>query len=133
MNFCGEIVFSITDDDCIEVDFGTDIMPTKIIHKGDIIILRKKAPKNRWIYELKYNNEKEFIESLEKILNQLCNKRKYIKYLGEIYDEVNFSIYVRSEFAQIGFSLPSYILKKISSLDCTLNFDILSFGKVPDK
>lgn len=133
MSFCGEIVFSVTNHDFIEVDFGTDIMPTKVIHKGDIIILNKKASKNRWIYELKYNNEKEFIESLEKISNQLCNRREYIKYLGEIYDEVNFSIYVRSEFAQIGFSLPCYILKKISSLNCTLDFDILSFGEMPDK
>lgn len=63
----------------------------------------------------------------------MCNKREYIRYLGEIYDEVNFSIYMRSEFAQIGFSLLRYILKKNSSLNCTLDFDILSFGEMPDK
>lgn len=47
MSFCGEIVFSVTNHDFIEVDFGTDIMTTKVIHKGDIIISARKAPKKQ--------------------------------------------------------------------------------------
>ena len=82
MNFNGEIVFAITDDNPIEVDFGEDMLPTRIIDKDDRIALGMKAPKYRWMYE----------------------------------------------FAQIGYSLPDYILKKVSSLGCSLHFDILSFG-----
>ena len=53
--------------------------------------------------------------------------------LTVIYDEVDITIYIRSEFAQIGYSLPSHILEKASSLGCSLHFDILSFGMAIDE
>lgn len=38
------------------------------------------------------------------------------------------NIYIRSEFAEIGFALPSSIIKKMSLIECSLNFEIFSFG-----
>lgn len=128
MEFNGEIVFGIADANPIEVDFGGDILPTKTIDKGSIIALGKKAPKYRWVYIVKYNNEKEYLESLEKMISQLCEKSDYVNQLTKIYDEVYISIYIRSDFAEIGFSLPSNIFKKMSLLECAVNFEILSFG-----
>lgn len=133
MNFNGEIVFAIADDNPIEVDFGEDMLPTRIINKDDVIALGRKAPKYRWIYEIKYNDEQEYIEILEEMFDKLCKRKEYIKELMAKYDEVDITIYIRSEFAQIGYSLPSHILKKVSSLGCKLHFDILSFSMVMDE
>lgn len=62
MEFNGEIVFDIADVNHIEVDFGADISPTKTINKGDVVALGRKASKYRWIYEIKYDGEKEYFE-----------------------------------------------------------------------
>lgn len=133
MNFYGEITFDISDDNCIEIDLGADILPTRIVNKGDLIVLGRKAPKYRWIHKERYADEKEYISVLDNLLDKLCNRREYIRKLAKTYEEVCISVYIRSDFAQIGYSLPSYILKKISLLDCTLVFEILSFGGVLDK
>ena len=85
------------------------------------------------MYEVKYDNEREYLENLEKIISQLCERSEYINQLTKIYEEVSISIYIRSDFAEIGFSLPSMIFKKMSLLDCTLNFEILSFGMAIDE
>lgn len=128
MEFNGEIVFDIADVKHIEVDFGTDILPTKTISKGDVVALGRKAPKYRWMYEIKYDGEKEYLENLEKIISQLCERREYVNQLVKIYEEVSINIYIRSDFAEIGFFLPNNILKKMSLLNCTFNFEIFSFG-----
>lgn len=133
MRFNGEIIFGIADDNPIEVDFGGDIFPTKTIVKDSIIALGKKAPKYRWGYIIKYNNEEEYLKSLEKMIDQLYEKSDYINKLAKIYDEVYINIYIRSDFAEIGFTLPGSVLKKISLLECTVNFEILSFGMALDK
>ena len=52
----------------------------------------------------------------------------YINFLKKTYQEVSINIYIRSDFAEIGYSVPSHSLKKLSLLDCTLNFEIFSFG-----
>ena len=128
MEFNGEIVFDIADVKQIEVDFGTDILPTKTINKGDMVALGRKAPKYRWMYQIKYDGEKEYFENLEKMINQFCDKKEYVNQLTKIYEEVNVNIYIRSDFAEIGFSLPSSLLKKMPLLDCSFNFEIFSFG-----
>lgn len=130
--FNGEIVFSIADFKHLEVDFGAEVMPTKIVNQGDEVVLGRKAPKNKWMYKITYDNEKQYINSLEKMVNQLCNKAEYVNELSRTYEEVNITIYVRSEFAEIGYSIPGHILKKLSLLDCSLNFCILSFGMAID-
>lgn len=129
----GEIVFEIADVKYIEVDFGTEIIPTKIVNKGDIVALGRKAPKYKWIYEIKYDGEKEYFNSLDKMVNQLCERKEYINQLTSRYEEVSINVYIRSDFAEIGYSLPNSILKKLSLLECTLNFEILSFGMALDE
>lgn len=124
----GEIVFDIADIKYLEVDLGAEMIPTKIVNKDDVVALGRKAPKNRWIYKISYDNEKEYIESLDKMVNQLSGKAEYINELVRKYEDVNIIIYMRSEFAEIGCSIPSHILKKLALLDCPLNFSILSFG-----
>lgn len=130
--FNGEIVFYIADINQLEVDFGKEIVPTKIVNKGDLVALGRKAPKNRWVYKVAYGNGKEYLESLDKMVNQLCSKAEYVNELARTYEEVNIMIYIRSEFAEIGYAIPNHILKKLSLLDCSLNFSILSFGMAID-
>lgn len=134
MEFNGEIVFAVSDNEKkVEVDFGTEIFPTKIINKGDIIALGKTAPKNRWIHRVKYNGEKDYIEKLELVLNQLYEKKEYIDKLIKLYEQVELTIYIRSEFGQIGYTLPHYVIQKMALLKCDFSFDILSFGMVLDE
>lgn len=126
--FNGEIVFDITDGKQIEIDLGAEMMPTKIVNKGNVVALGRKAPKNKWLYKISYDNEKEYLECLDKMATQLSGKAEYVNELTRIYEEVSIIIYMRSEFAEIGCSIPSHILKKLALLDCPLNFSILSFG-----
>lgn len=126
--FNGEIVFDIADAKHLEVDLGAQVIPTKIVNKGDVVALGRKAPKNRWLYKISFGNEKEYLESLEKMINQLSDKADYINELTKTYEDVSIVIYIRSDFAEIGCSIPSHILKKLSLLDCPLDFSIFSFG-----
>lgn len=71
MNFYGEIVFEIADDKQIEVDFGAKILPTKVVAKGDVVALGRKAPKNRWLYKVKYDHEGKYLETLDMFVNRL--------------------------------------------------------------
>ncbi len=79
-----------------------------------------------------FNDEKEYLTKLDNLLSGLCEKTEYINQLVREYEEVNITIYIRSDFAQLGYSLPGYIIKKLVLLDCDMYFDILSFGKVRD-
>lgn len=126
--FNGEIVFDIANTERLEVDLGAQMIPTKIVNKGDVVALGRKAPKNRWLYKISYGNENEYLESLDKMISQLSSKAEYINELTRTYEDVSIIIYIRSDFAEIGYSIPSHILKKLSLLDCPLNFSILSFG-----
>lgn len=128
----GEIVFGIADEKHLDVDLGPEMMPTKIINKGDAVVLGRKAPKNRWMYKISYDNEKEYLESLDKMVNLLSGKAEYINELTRTYEEVSIKIFMRSEFAEMGYSIPSQIIKKLSLLDCPLDFYILSFGMAID-
>lgn len=127
--FNGKIVFDIADVNPLEVDFGTEIMPTKVINKDEVVTLGRKAPKNRWMYKITYNGERKYLESLDRMAKQLCKKGEYVNELFRMYEEVRTKkIYIRSEFAEIGYSIPNYILKRLPLLSCAINFKILSFG-----
>ena len=71
----GEIVFDIADIKYLEVDLGAEMIPTKIVNKDDVVALGRKAPKNRWIYKISYDNEKEYIESLDKMVKRIYDNR----------------------------------------------------------
>lgn len=126
--FHGEIVFAVADEKHLEVDFGSEIMPAKIVNKDDVTALGRKAPKNRWMYKIPYSSEKEYLESLDKMAEQLSDRAEYINELTKRYEEVSITIYMRSEFAETGCFIPNYILKKLSLLDCPLELSVFSFG-----
>ena len=112
-------MFAIADDGCIKVEFDEQIVPTKIVQKGDKIAIGKKAPKNKWMYKISFNDEDEFIESLEKMITLLYKYKEYIDYLKTIYEEVKVTIYIRSDYAEIGFSLSSDIINSSFSESCS--------------
>ena len=130
--FNGEIVFDIADEKHLEVDLGEDVKPGKIVNKGDVVALGRKAPKNRWMYKISYSDEKEYLESLDKMVNKLSGKAEYINKLTKIYEEVSIIIHIRSECAEIGYTIPSHILKKLALLDWRLNFSIKSLVMAAD-
>ena len=70
-------MFAIADDGCIKVEFDEQIVPTKIVQKGDKIAIGKKAPKNKWMYKISFNDEDEFIEPIfipiEKAVEMVLN------------------------------------------------------------
>lgn len=132
MSFNGEIIFSVSDEKNVSVDFGLDLMPTKIINKGNVIMGRT-APRYKWIYETKFDGENEYYECLEKLLNKLYMRKEYIHQLIKQYEEVGIIIYIRSELGQIGYSLPYNIIHKIEQIQCSINFDIISFGLAKDE
>lgn len=133
MEFHGSITFDISDEKSIDVDFGEDIIPTKTIRKGDVIFRERRAPKNRWMYILEFENEGEYYPNLERMIDQLCKRSEYVNQLTKIYEEVSINIYIGSDFAQIGFVLPNHILKKIALLDCGVSIEIISFGMVEEE
>ena len=133
MEIHGSITFVIADEKNIDVDFGADIIPTKTVKKGDVIVRGRKAPANRWKYILEFDNEEEFYSNLEKMVNQLCERSEYVNQLTKMYEEVSIKIFIGSDFAQIGFYLPNHILKKLALLDCEVSIEIISFGMVEDK
>lgn len=130
MDFNGEIIFSISDSKNISLDLGFNFSPTRVVKEGEIIALGRKASKNRWLYEKKFKGEKEYIENMDRLTELLMDKIDDIWQAIDQYEDVSIDVYLRSELAQIGFSMPAYILKRIATIGCSINFDILSFGMV---
>lgn len=128
MDFTGEIVFAVSDIKRIDIDFGLDFLPTKIIKKGDEIVLGRKSSQYRWLHTVRFNNEKEYLENFNKLINQLYEKLDYVNQVINKYEKVCIDIYIRSDYAEIGYSLPNYLLKKLALIECTVNYNILSFG-----
>lgn len=128
MDYNGEIVFAIADSNTMNVDLGLDFSPTRIVNKGELIALGKKAPKNQWLHVVEFNGENEYLKKIEQMIERLNEKSEDIARLLSEYENVSIDIYIRSEFAEIGYSLPGHILKKIALLGCDINFVIFSFG-----
>lgn len=70
MDFNGEIVFAVSDSSRLDVDFGSKFLSTKIINKGDVITLERKAPQNRWLHMVKFKNQNIFLERLDELTNE---------------------------------------------------------------
>lgn len=51
MYFNGDIVLGISDQSYTDVDFGKDILPTKVINKGDVIALGRRAVRHKWMHK----------------------------------------------------------------------------------
>ena len=130
MYYNGDVLFAVSDVEDIIVNFENEILPTKVVKKGDVIALGKRAPKNRWMYQKTFDNEKEYILKLTEFVERLYEKKEYVKQLKERYHDVSISIYIRSDYGQLGYSLPNSIIKKMGEIGCDVYFDILSFGQV---
>ncbi len=129
MEFCGEIVFAVSDSKKLEIDFGEELLPTRIIIKGEKVALERYAPANRWTHVVKFESPDEYIKNMDSLINKMMKKKGYIKELISIYEEVSINVYIRSDYAEIGYSLPVNIIKKIAELECPINYSILSFGQ----
>lgn len=126
----GSFVFSVADEKNINViEKELNVLPTKIIHKGEKISIHRIAKKNRWIYsyDFKDNINNNICEFLDLFLK---NNSKILKKIKASYEEVNLTIQIRSDYGQIGLIINQNILKRISKLNIDLEIDILSFGMV---
>lgn len=112
------------------IDSLLDIKATKIIHKGDIIALKKISQNNIWLYSIKFD-ENQYNETIEIFMKRLIKSIDIIKELKKKYI-VTLTLHVRSEFAQMGICLDKSIIKMVSQLDLDLEIDVLSFGMVED-
>lgn len=112
------------------IDSLLDIKATKIIHKGDIIALKKISQNNIWLYSIKFD-ENQYNETIEIFMKRLIKSIDIIKELKKKYS-VTLTLHVRSEFAQMGICLDKSIIKMVSQLDLDLEIDVLSFGMVED-
>ena len=126
--FNGEIVFDIADEKSLDIDFGDGLKATKLVHRGDVIALGRKAPKNRWMYKVSFNDVDEYAKKMNDVANKLCSKADYINELIETYDEVGITVYMRSDYAEMGYSISPETMKKLAMLNCPLDFSIISFG-----
>lgn len=130
MNFVGEIIFAISDLERLDIDLGHDFLPTRIIKRGDVIALGRKAPKNRWMHCVKFYGHDEFIKKLEEMVNILLNKIDVVNEYKRIYSEVSIDVFIRSPRAEIGYSISSALINSIALLNCNFNCSILSFGEI---
>lgn len=112
------------------IDSLLDIKATKIIHKGDIIAVKRISQNNIWLYSIKFD-ENQYNETIEIFMKRLIKSIDIIKELKKKYI-VTLTLYVRSEFAQVGICLEKSIIKMVSQLDLDLEIDVLSFGMVED-
>ena len=129
--FRGSIVFSVADSkQKVDLDFGDDIKPTKIVSKGSYVAAGKTAPYNVWLYRTNFDNDDEFAALLNRVVALLSEKKSYVRELSKIYEYVRLSIDVESEYGQVGFSIPPDIVSQIAELGCELEVDIISGGMV---
>ena len=130
----GEVVFSVADDKKeVMVDFGTEIEPTKIVRKGDIVLGNRVAPNNIWMYQESFDTNEQFLPVFEDLLCKLIGRGKYIKELLQKYNNVSLKVYLRSDFGQLGFVIPPQLIDQINRIGCSLEIDILSGGGVLDE
>lgn len=107
------------------IDSLLDIKATKMIHKGDIIAQKRISQNNIWLYSIKFD-ENQYNETIEIFMKRLIKSIGIIKELKKKYI-VTLTLYVRSEFAQMGICLDKSIIKMVSQLDLDLEIDVLSF------
>ncbi len=133
MNISGEISFSIAHDSSItdELNSTIDINPSiKRIKKGQPITLNLKAPKNILSYSVKFPDELSFNYELNRFGTLLIKEVATLEKMVTIYEDVSINFYIRSEYGQMGWSIPKDVLKNLATLGIDINFHILSFGHV---
>ena len=53
---------------------------------------------------------------------------EYVNKLVGVYEEVCITVYMRSEFAEIGYTVPTHILQKMSLLNCSIYFSTTPYS-----
>lgn len=125
----GEIIFNISDDNNLDVSFSNNIEPTREVKKGEIKLLGRES-KNQWMYVRAFNGYNEFHEEINTILSKLCEVRDEIQVYKAEYDYVGLTIYLRSDYGQIGCVFSENEITKIALLGIGLSIDIISGGRV---
>jgi len=108
------------------------ISHTKVIKKGQLVLVDKKSSQDVWIYKKKAKSVGNLSESLISFLNEILPHSEYLKEIKETYDEVNLSCFLRSDFGQMGFELTADTIKLLEKLNLSIDFHILSFGLVEE-
>lgn len=123
-------VFAIYDNklDFVELNNKIAIKPTEIVKKGDRISSVINAKSDAWIYSSGKVEWEKMHEPLNKMLDTLSEYSEFIKYSKEKYEQVGITIFISSESAQIGFSIPNDIMGKINKLNLDLWIEIFSYG-----
>lgn len=108
------------------------VKATKAIKKGQFISKSRIAKCDIWKFDIKLNSLDDFESKMEQFLDTFLEAKIAIFKLQELYNHVGVVFSLSSEYGQLGFSLTSVLLKKISELELEIAFDIISFGKVED-
>ncbi|WP_022777996.1 DUF4279 domain-containing protein [Butyrivibrio sp. AE3009] len=127
----GDIVFKIVDNVEIKVDTINGIDPTKLVKRGEIKKFGRES-KNLWSHVEHFNNNNEFELHFLEMLTKLCENPENVHQLMETYEYVGITIYIRSDYGQIGWEFSPEMISMIAALGCEVSIDILSGGMVLD-
>ena len=134
VDISGEFVLTIIDSSnmIFEQNFIEKFEPAILVKKGQSIANRI-AEKNVWSYALEFNSYMDFAERFRLFVNKLSENIHHINELKRSFETIKITIFVRSDYAQLGYQVPSEILCDLAKLKLDLEFQVLSFGLVPAK
>ena len=132
MDFHGEIVFSIKNNKEFQTDFTKliGLNPTKVINRGHKVTSFLTAEYYLWLYRIDFQDHCSFNKNLLFLCQMLRGKNKAVESALNNYISTTINIYIRSEYAQIGFSIPKEVTNYINELGLDIDIHILSFGLV---
>ena len=134
MEFVGEITLSIYNNDEIDVvELGKHFSPNVIKKKGQRSYGDRTIPLNYFSYQIEFDDHDDFDEKLNDFSVLMSNYKVHLLRYREIYELVKLDIYIRSDFAHIGYAIPNDVLKRFVDAGFEINFHILSFGGVEDE
>ena len=131
MSINGKIGFSVYSENTFDeqIEKILCITPKKIIKKGEKIGSHLIAPKNAWLYHIEFHDYDDFASKAVDFYDQLLGQQGGINFLKTKYD-VSIDMYIGSDLGQMGYTLPTKMIKMASQIDLDINFHILSFGLV---
>ncbi len=112
-----------------EISKNINLKPSKVRRKGEFITEGIKMKDAYWSYQIKYEGYNELDFAFDELLNTLLPYKSFVGKISEIYN-VYIMLSLRSNLGQLGFDLPSKILKALAELNIGLEVNILSYGEV---
>lgn len=108
------------------------LSPTSTIKKGQPLRIggSSTALYDIWRLEIELSEQSEPEDVLRQLLQKLTPSSKTINEMIEEYKEVSIHCYLRSDYGQMGVSLSNEMLRKLAVLGVSIDFHILSYGKV---